>query len=284
MELSEHNVAQLRNWVIRKSRITDLPNVIDASLIQNLDNERAQRCCICLEIARFPIIFPCGHFECSACHVGDFTARAIRRGSLYYSPCPLCRADVSPFKAHTLQQEIALSSSSSADSSNVVRFYSELRVHCSNAGCDKTLPYAELNRHEMLLCAHRIIQCPARHCPCYARPDVIIAHTINCPLHYTWCAHCHEGISVTVAGHSCEKILQRSILLGKYRTKEDFHLADIHAEKHGNIILPQLIAYQFRDQTDLLVIRDAAGLLSRTAPAPPPPPPPPNPLTTDEAN
>ena len=54
--------------------------MIDPIDCRDLNEGTLIQCPICLEIPRFPIIFPCGHLECHSCYSSDFRLRTRRYG------------------------------------------------------------------------------------------------------------------------------------------------------------------------------------------------------------
>ena len=64
------------------------------------------RCPACFDIPRFPLIFPYGHLECHLCYSCDFKMRVRRRGGIFFTICPVCRAEVRPDSVFTASREI----------------------------------------------------------------------------------------------------------------------------------------------------------------------------------
>jgi hypothetical protein len=98
----------------------------------------------------------------------------------------------------------------------------------------------DLNDHEMLKCSQRLIHCPANQCPVFARQEILIIHSINCPLNLIWCSGCNEKVSVVAAAHSCSKSLQRARLLGQNPKFNEYFVSDCHGLNNGDVILPKL--------------------------------------------
>ena len=259
MEFDELNLERIRKWVNNQTRHTDLPKSLDPCEFDNVLPSEVQKCSTCFEVPRYPLIFPCGHIECSSCYRDDFKIRAIRLGEDFITTCPICRAQVNPFNVKTLMQEI-----NSNPESPVVKFYQKLNVRCSNKDCNLFITFSDLTDHELLKCSHRNIRCPASNCWVTARPEIMCIHACNCPLQVVWCAVCAIRISVIATGHSCEKMLQRNILLGRQRTAESIYFTNVHRFYSGDVVLPPLKPIvRFDQQTlDLIfnVIRITRGL------------------------
>lgn len=235
MDLDERNILRVKDFVNNQTRSKELNSILDPFTFDNVTVDDVVKCCICFEITRFPIIFNCGHMECGECFHKDFTKRARRQNTNYFTRCPLCKDMIDPHHVFTLSQWMNLYPNSA-----VSKFYSKLRVRCSNVGCNLFINFTDLNEHEMLKCSYRLIKCPANNCPVVARPQILIVHTVNCPLNLIWCASCNERLTVIATGHSCAKSLQRARLLGQSVKNNEYTISDNHGLKSGDIILPPL--------------------------------------------
>ena len=127
--------------------------MIDPTDCKNLKEETAIICPICLEIPRFPLIFPCGHLECHNCYSTDFSHRVRRWELKFFTPCPVCRSDVIPEKVSTAEVEFKLH-----PTSKVSIFYNNLQVCCRNRGCNRFILYPLLTLHEISKCPKRNIK------------------------------------------------------------------------------------------------------------------------------
>jgi len=255
MELSEDNIKRLTNWVEKESRIQDPSFIIQPSQIYSFDSDTIQRCPSCLEIPRFPIIFPCGHLECHNCYIKDFKVRGRHRENTYFSNCPNCRAEVNPEQVRTAREEIKLNPSSKA-----AKFYSTLQVQCDNINCNQFYPYSDLTKHEIFTCPYREVECPAKACPCAGTPDRLLVHTINCPLHFIWCKECYSKWPVAGYVHSCIKALQARFLSDKTCIRGVHHLSELHKLPSGSVVLPDQSFFEYPDDAALLSIRNLVRL------------------------
>ena len=127
--------------------------MIDPTDCKNLKEETVIICPICLEIPRYPLIFPCGHLECHNCYSSDFALRARRWELKFFSACPICRSDVIPEKVSTAEVEFKL-----RPSSKVSIFYKNFHVRCCNRGCNRFILYPLLTLHEISKCPKRKIK------------------------------------------------------------------------------------------------------------------------------
>ena len=127
--------------------------MIDPADCLNLKAETAIICPICLEIPRYPLIFPCGHLECHNCYSTDFSLRARRWELKFFTSCPVCRSDVIPEKVLTAEMEFKL-----CPTSKVSIFYNNLHVRCQNRGCNRFILYPLLTLHEISKCPKRKIK------------------------------------------------------------------------------------------------------------------------------
>ena len=184
-ELSQRNKDRLAAWVARQARLRDPVSSIDPCLIENPDHSSVFRCPACFDIPRFPIIASCKHVLCHDCFIKMFHAQLFSIGNNYFTTCPESCKNLSPDDVHTFSQE-KLANPTSA----VFAFYNSIRVLCDNTGCNKFISYDSLFNHEFYLCSFRRIACPAECCPSVAPPDLTLRHTLNCPLHFTWCGTC----------------------------------------------------------------------------------------------
>jgi hypothetical protein len=252
MELDERNIKRVIYFINNQTRFKELSINLDPFTFDNVTVHDSVNCCICFEVSRFPIIFSCGHLECCTCFYDDFTKRGRRKDTNYFTWCPICKNILNPFNVYTLSQWLNLYPNSA-----VSKFYNTLQVRCSNVGCNLFINFSELNEHEMLKCSRRLIRCPANLCPVIARQEILINHTINCPLNLVWCSSCNERLTVIASGHSCAKALQRSRLLGKCVSNGEYFISDNHALKNGDIILPLLKPIIKHDITTLEKLLDA---------------------------
>ena len=117
--------------------------MIDPTDCKNLKEETAIICPVCLEIPRYPLIFPCGHLECHSCYSTNFSRRVRRWELKFFTPCPVCRSDVIPEKVSTAEVEFKL-----RPTSKVSIFYNNLQVRCRNRGCRRFILYPLLTLHE----------------------------------------------------------------------------------------------------------------------------------------
>lgn len=250
MELNPENIQAISNWMSKQMRQREPQSNIDPDLIDYLDSETLIRCPVCLDIPRFPIIFPCGHLECHFCYLVDFKVRGKHRGTKFFSPCPECRAEVNPELVWTIENEIKIHMNS-----KISNFYSNLRVQCDNNGCNKFFFYSLLTKHEMLQCKYRDICCPSENCPCIGHPDSLLTHSANCPLNSIWCRVCNESFSIIYYSHNCSKVLQRKVLLGLNKKYDSKRITKIYAQPTGTVVLPEIIKFQSPDEASLLSIR-----------------------------
>ena len=207
MDLTLENIQRLSNWVNDEARLQDSTAYINPEICDYINTDLLMRCPACFDIPRFPLIFPCGHLECHICYSCDFKMRVLRRGGIFFTICPVCRAEVHPDSVFTALREIE-----QHPYSKVSKFYNELRVLCSNLGCNQYTSYSQLTQHEMFKCPQRDISCPAESCPYVGNPERLISHTIICPLHQIYCHSCDSKWPVTVYGHNCIKALQAKFL------------------------------------------------------------------------
>ena len=90
------------------------------------------RCPTCVEVPRFPLIFPYVHLECHICYSCDFKVRSLRRGRSGFTLCPVCRAEVRPDAVLTASSEIE-----QHPNSTISKFVNGVQVLCSNSGCNQ---------------------------------------------------------------------------------------------------------------------------------------------------
>ena len=163
-----------------------------------LNTDLLMRCPTCFDIPRLFLIFSSGHLECHMCYLCDFKMLLLRRGEIFFTTCPVCRAEVSPDSIFTASREIE-----QHPNSKVSWFYKGLRVLCSNLGCNQYTSYFQLTQHDSFKCPKRDISCQAESCPYVGNPESIISHTSSCPLHQIDCHSCDSKWPVTVYGHNC---------------------------------------------------------------------------------
>ena len=260
MDLNEENIQRLTSWVNKEARKEEIKTIIDPTNCDFLTADTVVLCPACFDIPRFPLIFSCGHLECHKCYMADFKTRARRRGSTFFTICPMCRAEVRPETVLTASLEIK-----HHPNSKISKFYSGLRVQCSNFGCNQFIPYTQLTQHEVFQCPERNIQCPAESCPCIGRPKELLSHTIICPLHHIYCNTCESVWPVTVFGHNCIKVLQAKRITNIDSLNKTIQLTDNHTEPNDSVILPDLKSIARPDeealQTILNVVRFNRGRL-----------------------
>ena len=260
MDMNEHNIQRLTDWVSKSHRLRDPKSTIDLATCKFLNTETVMNCPVCLEIPRFPLIFPCGHLECNNCYKKDFKLRARRRGTDFYTLCPLCRAEVNPELVITVSTEVR-----DHPSSKVSKFYNELSVRCENMACNEFIPFFRITQHEIFECSKRDIQCPARNCPCIGKPNEIIIHTINCPLHQIYCQNCNSHWPVTVFGHNCNKTLLAKLLSNFTSISNTDHFSIHRVHPHDCVVLPHrrpIINLEEETLTEILnVVRINRGRL-----------------------
>ena len=260
MDLTPENIQRLSTWVNNEARLQDTTAYINPEICDYFNADLLMRCPACFDISRFPIIFPCGHLECHYCYACDFKIRARRRGGIFFTICPVCRAEVRPEDVLTASNEIE-----QHPNSKVSNFYNGLRVLCSNLGCNLYTSYSQLTQHEIYQCPKRDITCPAESCPYVGTPKSIISHTIICPLHQIYCHSCDSKWPVTVYGHNCIKALQAKFLIDKVQFNIVKHLSQYHIEEHDSVVLPLHKIFTRPDedvlQTTLNVVRMSRGKL-----------------------
>ena len=260
MDLTPYNIQRLSNWVNDEARLQDSTAYINEEICDYLNTDLLMRCPACFDLPRFPLIFPCGHLECHNCFSCDFKMRARRRGGIFFTICPVCRAEVRPENVLTVSRDIE-----QHPNSKVSKFYNGLRVLCSNLGCNQYTSYSQLTQHENFQCPQRDISCPAESCPYVGNPESIISHTIICPLHQIYCHSCESKWPVTVYGHNCIKALQAKFLIEKVNINIVKHLSHHPIEEHDSIVLPSHKIFTRPDenvlQTTLNVVRINRGKL-----------------------
>ena len=77
-----------------EARPQDSSAYINPEICNYLKTDLLMRCPAYFDIPRIILIFPCGHPECHMCYSCDFKMRACRRGGIFFTICPVCRAEV----------------------------------------------------------------------------------------------------------------------------------------------------------------------------------------------
>ena len=106
MDLTPDNIQRSSNWVNNEARLQDSRAYINPEIFNYLNIDLLMRCPACFDNSRFPLIFPCGHLEFHNCFSCDFKMRACRRGGIFFTICPVCRAEVRPEGVLTVSREI----------------------------------------------------------------------------------------------------------------------------------------------------------------------------------
>ena len=214
-EICQRNRERITAWVSQQVRLRDPVSFIDPFLIENPDHSTVYRYPVCFDIPRLPIIPYCKHVLCHDSFTKIFQKQLFNNKNSYFTKCPECRTIIKPDDIHTFSQE-----KNSNPASAAVSFYSSIRVFCDNAGCNKFIDYENLYEHEFFQCTLGRMSVPAQRCLSIAPPDLTLCHTLDCPLHFIWCGTCLSKYSCVIYGHSCEKMLQRQLLLGQSFSKE----------------------------------------------------------------
>ena len=96
MEMDDSNIEKIISWVICQRRKQSVNITLNNKSIGNFNADDIQLCPVCLEIPRFPVVFSCGHIECSNCYFSDFQLRFLQNDQIYFTICPNCRSEVYP--------------------------------------------------------------------------------------------------------------------------------------------------------------------------------------------
>jgi hypothetical protein len=207
--LSEKNAIRIQINIITQPGRIIVPCFIDNQLLENVDQSQVQKCVVCYNICVFLIIFPCGHLICGNCYLRHFKFNHSKRFESYYTQCPHCTKFIKYIDALTLSQELE-----GRPYSNPALFYNNAQCQCDNDGCNEKLSLSKWYKHIKFTCDHRIVKCPADKCSIIGKPNIICAHSFQCPFHTTWCAGCKTNWTVLATGHNCEKSKEYQERLG----------------------------------------------------------------------
>ena len=166
---------------VESSRCMNLRS-LEPEDITIVDPELMATCPICLEVARYPIIFPCGHLACHVCFETDHSRES-------HQLCYICRQPIELLHLRTISEEL-----STRPQSAISKFYSMAEAKCMNSKCYFTGHLSELTAHELVSCPTRQIKCPAHNCYLIGPASAIIDHTIQCQRHRAWCVGCGQYI------------------------------------------------------------------------------------------
>ena len=196
--------------MINEARLQDTTTCINPEIYHNLNPDLLMRGPACFDIFRLPIIFTCNKLECHYCYACDFKMQTRRLGGIFFTLCPVCRAEIVFEDVLTACNEIEQHLYF-----EVSKFSNGLQVHCSNLGCNLYTSYSQLTQHEIYQCLIKDITCLAESCHYVGNLKSIISYTIICPLHQINCHSCDSKWPVTVYGHNCIKAFETKVLIDK---------------------------------------------------------------------
>ena len=122
-------------------------------------------------------------------------------------PCPICKQSCHLNKIYTYQHE-----KTKRPNSVSMRMFKRVQFICSYAGCGKSYPLEKIYHHEMFECSHRSILCPAQGFQFINNVEIVIIHSINCPVYLLYCAICKSLHNVSVLTHDCNVIKSQSTI------------------------------------------------------------------------
>ena len=247
--MDDDNIQKIITWVNFQSRKQIANTTLNIKSIGHFNTNDIQQCPVCLEIPRFPVVFACGHIECSNCYLSDFQLRFLQKDQIYFTNCPICRSEIYPENVRTLNDEL-----NNNPNSKLSRFNRSLEIKCDNDGCNKYQMYSTLTKHELLQCEHRQVSCPAYKCPVIGKPETIKLHSVNCPLHRIQCTNCNIIFPIISYKHSCLMVAERDFLLGIKLCQLNL----LNGNKSGqmNILLPAQPIIENEDYTALTTIQN----------------------------
>ena len=214
---------------VESSRCMNLRS-LEPEDITIVDPELMATCPICLEVARYPIIFPCGHLACHVCFETDHSRES-------HQLCYICRQPIELLHLRTISEEL-----STRPQSAISKFYSMAEAKCMNSKCYFTGHLSELTAHELVSCPTRQIKCPAHNCYLIGPASAIIDHTIQCQRHRAWCVGCGQFIERRYLNsqHYCIRI-NVPITTRFWLPKHWQEWASSHP--HGELELPNIEEY-----------------------------------------
>lgn len=248
MDFSDRNIQRLTHYTQMARAHQQFRTTIEPDRIINCDPENHIHCPFCLNIPRYPIVFKCGHLACAGCYEKEFGLNNKHQGTAYFTSCPICRAQVYTDDLRTIWQEMGYS-----PDSRVSKFYHTYKARCQNSGCSASEELSLIDQHEMFLCPHRLIKCPANQCPVIGKKEEILYHSLKCVLHFIWCATCQDNWRVFVTSHDCRMSIQANTILGSTR---ELWPNDYFGEVHGDVLIPNYnLPKSFPDMEALSNIR-----------------------------
>ena len=255
MELNDDNIQKIISWIDNQCRKQSANTTLDLKSLRNPNNSLMQQCPVCQEIPRFPVVFVCGHLECSNCYLSDFLMRFRQIEKIFFTSCPICRSKVYPEYVCSLEDEILHN-----PNSNLSRFYISLEIQCGNAGCSAYLPYSNLTKHELYQCEHRQINCPANKCPVIGKPETIKLHSVNCPLHRIQCTNCDLIFPIIFCKHSCQLVAERDFLLGTTQFQLNRLKENKEASIQMNVVTPSQLLIDNDNFNELNTVQNIVRL------------------------
>ena len=96
-----------------------------------------------------------------------------------------------------------------------MRNFYKAKFICFIAGCGQTVPFEQINHHEMYEFLHWNIQYPALYCQFINKLETVIFHSIKCPFHLIYCAECNTLSNVSVFKQDC-KVIQAQHIIPSY--------------------------------------------------------------------
>ena len=196
MDLSPHNTKLITEWIQSEVDYNFLnPGYTiafndDQILLEQNDNKLKQVCFHCLFVPRYPLFFKCRHLTCLPC------LREYRRHKFMFSkmfPCLICQQSCRLNEIYTYQVE-----KKKRPNFISMRLFKNTKFICSYAGCGVSNPLEKIHHHEMLECPHRSILCPALGCQFINNVEIVLIHSINCPVHLLYCELYKSSYNVSV--------------------------------------------------------------------------------------
>ncbi len=202
---------RLVEWVQKTPDYNRVVNSTDGGwesnqVVSNHSQEQIECCPSIFKIPHIPVVLlNSSHFLCLTCFLKFFSlnhqreARTVE-GDLQVS-CAMCRQLFTIDMCKPIEEPSDLKS---IPPESLRGFFSNVRLRCSNIGCDFIANIFDLRHHQIFTCPKRALPCPAMDCRELFPADQIIDHFTHCRKRLIWCKECQCSVSAAAEPeHNC---------------------------------------------------------------------------------